>query len=342
MDLTARLPGFALALNYRLVFLAGLGVAGLAALGTHRLETRGDARGLGRASLACALALFALFLISRPVFASRALAPAFTWTGLAFEIAPLVALASMLAAKTSGLRAASAALVLLVGQRFLEMRGTYPTLPASTLAPRLPTLAVLPIGGEPGRIVARGDVFRPNAAALYGVEDARGYESLVLDRFADTFPLWSKAQPASFNRVDDLASARPFLSLLNVRYAIGAPADPVPEGWREQARGPELAIFGNPGALPRAFVPRELRRLPDAARRLEAMRGIEDFGGTAFLSGAGPAEEVNGEATLRLREAGPDLVVDASVSARAFVATSLPDWPGWVAEEGGGPSRWKR
>ena len=335
MDLTARLPGFALALNYRLVFLAGFGIAGLAAFGAHHIETRGGVRGLARTSAACALALCAVYLIARPVFASRGLPPAFTGAGLAFEVAPLVVLALIAAARMSGARMASAALVLLVGQRLLEMGGTYPTLPASTLAPRLPTLAALPIGGEPPRIVARGDVFRPNAAALYGVEDVRGYESLVLDRFAETFPLWSRAQGASFNRVDDLASARPFLSLLNVGYAIGAPADPVPAGWSEQARGPELALFANPGALPRAFVPRAVRRVADPSGRLAAMAAVEDFAGTAFLGGAGPAEQENGEAALRLRTSGPDLVVEASVASRAFVATSLPDWPGWIAESNG-------
>jgi hypothetical protein len=230
---------------------------------------------------------------------------------------------------------AAAALVLLVGQRFLEMRGTYPTLPASTLAPQLSTLAALPLGSDPARIVAQKDVFRPNATALYGLEDVRGYESLVLDRFAETFPLWSRPQAASFNRVDDLASARPFLSLLNVRYAIGAPADPVPEGWREQARGPEMALFANPGALPRVFIPRGLRRILEPAGRLTAMAAERDFAATAFLGGAGAAEERNGEARLRVREAGPDLVVEASVSARALVATSLSDWPGWIAESDG-------
>jgi len=335
MDLTARLPGFALALNYRLVFLSGLGISGLAALGTQQLEVSGGARSLVWA-WAWACGLFAVCLVSQRVFSSRGLSPAFTWTQLAFEIGPLVTLGlTWIVWKPTGPRMAAAALVLLVGQRFLEMRGTYPTLPASTLAPQLPTLAALPLGSDPARIVARGDVFRPNAAALYGMEDARGYESLVLDRFADTFPLWSHSQPASFNRVDDLASARPFLSFLNVGYAIGAPTDPVPEGWREQARGPEMALFANPGALPRAFIPRALRRVPDPAGRLAAMAAEQDFAGTAFLGGAGAAEEKNGEARLRVREAGPDLVVEASASARAFVATSLSDWPGWLAESDG-------
>ena len=123
--------------------------------------------------------------------------------------------------------------------------------------------------------------------------------------------------------------------LLNVGYAIGAPADPVPAGWSEQARGPELALFANPGALPRAFVPRAVRRVADPAGRLAAMAVVEDFSRTAFLGGAEPAEQENGEAALRLRTSGPDLVVEASVASRAFVATSLPDWPGWIAKSNG-------
>src|SRR4029077_2530851 len=130
-----------------------------------------------------------------------------------------------------------------------------------SVAPALPTLAALPLGSEPARFVAAGGGFPPNASALFGIADARGYESLVLDRFADTFALWSTPRAASFNRVDDLS--RPFLGFLNVRYALGAPDASVPPNWVEQARGPELAIFSNPRALPRVFVPRTIRTTHD-------------------------------------------------------------------------------
>jgi len=335
MDLTGRLPGFALALNYRLVFLAGLGLAGLAAFGVESLEQAGAPRALGRASAACALALSAAFLLAGPVFAARGLERSFAWTNFAFETAPLVVLAFAwpLGRLASG-RLATGVLVLLVGQRFLEMGGTYPTLPASTLAPPLPTLAAISPDSDPFRVVARDDLLRPNGSTLYGLQDARGYESLVLDRFADTYPLWSRPQPASFNRVTDLS--RPFLSFLNVRYAVGAPGDPEPAGWIEKARGPEMAIFANPRALPRAFVPRRLLREADPRRRLLEMGNVDDFSQTAWISGDGPREEPNGEATLLVREAGPDIILVATVGRRAFVATSLPDWPGWVAESAGG------
>ena len=331
LDLTARLPGFSLALNYRLVFLAGLGLAGLAAFGIEALLERGGPGRLAAASAAVAAVLGVAFLAARPVFADRGLGSGFVLREFLFEVVPvaLVLLAS-LGARRRPRAVADAAIVWLALQRFVEMRGTYPTLPSATLAPRLPTLAALPLGSDPSRVAAVGDGLRPNGSALYGIEDVRGYESLVLDRLADTFPLWSQAQPASFNRVDDLA--RPFLSFLNVRYAIGAPDAATPAGWLEQARGRELAVFANPEALPRAFVPLALERVPDAAA---ALASVSDFRRTAILSGAGGRAETNGAATLAVREVGPDLVVTASASSRAFVATSLPDWPGWTAESAG-------
>jgi uncharacterized membrane protein YfhO len=60
-----------------------------------------------------------------------------------------------------------------------------------------------------------------------------------------------------------------------------------------------------------------------------------DFSEMAWLSETGADEESNGEATLTLRASGPDLVLEARASTRTLVATSIPDWPGWVAEEDG-------
>ncbi len=336
-DLTARLPGFALALNYRLVFLAGLGLSGLAAFGVARLETGGRGRRLAFASAGVAAILLAAFFLARPVFADRALPPGFVKAQFLFEIVPVLLLAAVAASRRPPRQIASAAVVLLALQRFLEMRGVYPTLPAASLAPPLPGLAAIAnaAAADPARVVAAGTILRPNGATLYGLEDVRGYESLVLDRFADTYPLWCRAQPASYNLVTDLGA--PFLAFLNARWAVGGPRDPAPPGWRELVRDADLAVFENPRALPRAFVPRTVRSEPDPARRLEAMGRETRFAETAWLSApAGSlAGEPGGEASLELREIGPDLSIDARVESRAFVATSLPDWPGWRAMDGG-------
>src|SRR5262249_9365616 len=150
----------------------------------------------------------------------RGLSRTFLLSSFAYEVGPILLFAACGFFLFRGRRLVAAALVLLAAQRWAEMEGTYPTLPASVLAPGLATLAGLP-SSSPSSVVAGGDVFRPNPSALYGLEDVRGYESLVLDRFTDTFPLWCRPQHASFTRVDDLAL--PFLSFLNVRFAIGPP-----------------------------------------------------------------------------------------------------------------------
>jgi hypothetical protein len=224
------------------------------------------------------------------------------------------------------------AVALLVAQRFGEMGGVYPTLPARSLAPALPSLASLPRGGEPYRIAAAGEDLRPNGAALLGLEDVRGYESLVLRRFEETYPLWSRRQFASHNRIEDVRA--PFLSYLNARYAIAGPDAPAPAGWTAVTRGPDAAVFENPGALPRAFVPRRIRGEPDARKALAEMAEARDFGEAVWVIG-GAADAANGTATLRVRETGPDLVIEADARGRVLVATSVPGWPGWRAEASG-------
>jgi hypothetical protein len=331
-DLTDRLPVFALALNYRLVFLAALGLAGLSAFGVAALaENRVPRKKVAFASGAVGLVLVTAFQIARPVFEERILSPDFVGTQFLYEVVPLALLG--LAAVFFPVRGfVTAVVVLLCAQRYVEMRGVYPTLPAGSLAPALPGLEAAS-ASAPARIVATGTTFRPNAGALYRLEDVRGYESLVLDRFAETFPMWCRAQSASFNLVTRLDV--PFLALLNVRYAVGSPGEPPPAGWRERARTEALSVFENPRALPRAFVPEKLRFGEDPARRLGEMAEARDFARTAWLSGGeAGSEKENGRAELEVRAVGPDLLVTADVSQQTLVATSLPDWPGWKGETG--------
>jgi membrane protein YfhO len=331
LDVTSRLPGFSLALNYRLVFLAPLGLAGLAALGADRLvERRSAARELAIAAAAAVALLSVSFLLSRGIFRERALPTDFVAASFAAEGLPvlLLGLAALLG-KTRERNVVTAAAVLLVSQRYLEMRGVYPTLPSRSLVPALPTLAALPEGGDPYRVVAVGGDFRPNGAALFGREDVRGYESLVLRRFEETYPLWCRRQFASHNRVDDLGA--PFLSFLNARYAISEADAAAPGGWALVTRGADLALFENRRALPRAFVPRRIRAEPQVTKQIEEMGETKDFGDVAWVDRADPAGEENGSAVLTVHEIGPDLVIDADVGKRVLIVTSVPDWPGWRA-----------
>jgi hypothetical protein len=332
LDLLTRLPGFALALNYRLVFLAALGLAGLAAYGVEAIA-EGETRRAAALAAACAMAVVVAAIFSRGIFQERGLSSRFVQTNLGEEVVPLLLFAGAAALPGSGRRAAVAAVALLAAQRGVEVCGTYPTLSAATLAPPLSALERI-APAPPARIVAAGFTFRPNAAALYGVQDVRGYESILLDRLADTFPLWSTPQHASFNRVDDLS--RPFLRLLNARFALAPPGTPAPPGWRLVSSDSAAALYEDPSALGRAFIPPMIRRVPDASVALFEMHGVEDFSGTVWVEEPGPPRtEKNGRALLELREEGPDLIIAADAATPTLVATSLPAWPGWTARAGG-------
>lgn len=336
-DITSALPGFDVALNYRMVFLAPLGLAALAAFGAEQMRQR-PGRSIALAA-AMVLALLVLsFVLSRGVFEGRGLPDSFVRASFAAQILPLAALAvAAFLRPLSGARMAGAALLLLVVERFAEMNGVYPTLPSGALKPPLRALQNLPRDGAPYRVVAPAGVLRPNAATFYGLEDVRGYEPFVLADLAETFPLWCRPQHASYTEVEDLT--RPFLSLLNARFAIASPGDPVPAGWSERARDAEMALFENPRALDRVFVPSRIRFEPDRKARLGQMAGETDFGERAWLSeadGETRRETSNGQAQLSLRSSGPDLLINATAASHVLLATSIPAWPGWTAQSESG------
>jgi hypothetical protein len=341
IDAVSAIPLFSMALNYRAVFLAGLGLAGLAALGVEE-AARGGPRRFAAVTAAAAGLLVATFLVSHGAFAERKLPENFVRGAFAAEVVPVLLLAAAAMARLSPRAIAAAAVLLLAAQRAVEMHATYPTLPASTLAPARPGLTPLGRAAEPFRIVAPGDVFRPNAAAFYGLQDVRGYESIVLDRYDDLRRLFSTPQHASFNRVDDLTQTRPLLSFLNVRWAIAPPGADAPEGWRIAARSLEMTLLENPGALPRAFLPARVLVERDAGRRLAAIAAATDFSQVAWLDGPVPGladREVAPRAAagrVAVREQGDGLVIDVETDSPVLVATSVPDWPGWSARTAAG------
>ena len=98
----------------------------------------------------------------------------------------------------------------------------------------MPILRSLPREtGEPFRIVGRAHALVPGTSALYELEDVRGYEAMTFSRYVATYDAWCTHQPVWFNRVDDLT--KPFLSMINVRYAIASD---------ERARARRLAARG--------------------------------------------------------------------------------------------------
>ena len=317
MHLTERLPGFALALNYRLVFLAPLGLAGLAALGAAscRAETRAAAsRSPPRPSAA---AILAAAVLARPVFAARGLPARFVVGAARVRGRARRAARRRLRGAPRSARPGLAALVLLVGQRFLEMRGTYPTLPSDSLAPRAADARGAAGRRRPG---ARRRRRRRAPAERLGALRARGRPRLRVSRAG---PL-RRDVPAVVPRAGRVVqSRRRPRAAIPVRHerAVGdrrprrrraARLDRAGEGTRD-------GDLREPAERCRArSCPPGCAAWRDADRRLAEMAGASDFAATAWLSSSsasGAAEEENGPARLDAARVGPDLVIRAEATA---------------------------
>ena len=333
-DLVAKLPLFDIGILEYGGFLAIFTLAAFAAFGAQRLS-RGE--GIRTFWLGCAItaaAVAGIFLLRRDGLVTLGMRPEFARIRLIWALGPLLlgALVLGVSKHTRARLAAPALLGLFLASRVAEAGSIYPTYPAAAWYPPLPALDAVP-RDAPFRFVGLGYFFVPNVAAMYGLEDVRGYESMTLLWFRQTFPLWCVDQPVWFNRVDDLT--RPFLAFLNVRYALVEHEALAPQGWTRIASGPTADLLENPKALARAFVPQLLLAEPDRERRLQALSEISDYSRQGVIeseSGARMDWAANGRAQVAVTEYRPQsLVLDIDAQEESVVGTSIPGWRGWQA-----------
>ncbi|HTY43585.1 MAG TPA: YfhO family protein [Thermoanaerobaculia bacterium] len=336
-DWIAKLPFFDIAINEYLIVWVTLAVAVLAALGADAVV-----RGQGRstwfvAAVATAVAVALVHEHLRPVMNGLGLPPAYRHRRLLLQIAPLALAAAALSlpGKRRSGRGVAAAVAVFVAARVLEEGRVNPVLDAAAFYPPLSVLSKVP-RGAPWRTTALGFAFLPNLAAVYDVEDVRGYSAMRLDRLRETFPLWCVDQGFAFNRIDD--PAKPFLAFLNVRWVLLPASQPAPPGWTVLAEGEGIRLVENPAALPRVFVPAQVRAEPDAAKRLALLAAIEDFRDRGVVSEATADWTANGDARVTLEAYGaPALRLRSEGTSPTLVGTSIPAWPGWKAELDGQP-----
>ncbi len=336
-DALSALPLFDIAINSRLVFLASFALAALAALGFQHLLERRDSRLFVAGALVSALAVGGLCFQARVRLAERRMPASYLNGRILLQVVPLaLAAAVVLAASRRGRGfgfAGGALLLLLAAQRGLEEHDFYPTYPSRAFYPPLRLLGAIP-KNAPERMTAIGYTFIPNIAALYEVEDVRGYEAMTFRPLFETSGLWCVPQPVWFNRVDD--PTRPFLSFLNVRYVVAPPGHSPPEGWKTVYSGEEGRLFENPRVLPRAFVPRYLHFEPDGGRQIALLGAIRSFSDNGILGEERPAgvfgieARSNGEASVKIASYETQrMTLEIDARQPALVATSMTAWPGW-------------
>jgi hypothetical protein len=312
-----QLPLFDQSLNERFSFGAALALAILAAFGVEELFRRQRDR-----VAAITLTVTFLVLAAGNAWLYRKVQTPATW-GSYKVAAELIGLAAAIAL----LRKPQFLVAAVLLQRFVSDGDIYKAHDQRIAYPAIPILEPLKNVDAPFRITGHGLAFLPGTSTLYQLEDVRGYQAMTFRRTFETFPLWSIHQPVWFNRVDDLT--RPFLSFLNVRYAITWDRDPPPPGWREVARQKGSMLIENTRALERAFVPRSVRIGHDA---LVEMRDETDFAARAWIEAPlPPGDRTNGPGAVVTRNRRLGYELDVTMEQGGWVVASLPRWRGWRA-----------
>jgi hypothetical protein len=313
------LPLFDAALNERFSFAAAFALAMLAGLGVERAQSaEGGARKLF--AIVFALLVIGNVWLLRATFVSHAPAE---W-GRFVVAAELIGLA--LAALF--IRKPYVLLALLLVQRALSVGGIYHSFEQRAAYPPIPIFNAIAKG--PFRVTGHGLAFIPGTSAMYGLEDVRGYQAMTFLRYRETYPIWSVHQPVWFNRVDDLT--RPFLSFLNVRYAITWDRDPPPPGWQEAARQRGTLLFENTRVLPRIFVPRHVRIGYSGVDTLAQMNAETDFGDRAWIEAPlASHERENGPGVVTFTNATSTYDITAHMQRAGWIVASIPAWKGWRA-----------
>jgi len=332
-DILHALPLFDIALNERLGFAAIFAVCVLAAFALDAWPADRK-RALIAAgvvlTLGIALGIGASLLRGGEIRAGSD--PAIIATLTLAELLPLAILAVLFALRVKPQVALPLVLALVLVQRVVEDGGMYPSLPEKAFYPEIPILRHLQNDtAAPFRVAGLYYAMVPDTAALYGLEDPRGYEAMTFERLHETYPLWCEPTPVSFNIIKE--KERTFLSFLNVKYVIGS-RDAQPDAqWKLVMEDRDTRLLENTRVMPRVFIPRRIRYEQTDGAVIRGMKRTQDFAETAWITVPQypPHEIFNGPGTLITRREGLAYEIDADLTLDSWIVISDSKWPGWRA-----------
>lgn len=326
-----KIPLFDITINHRLSFPAVFAAAMLAALAIDAWPSTQRKKLLAAAvviaiGVLLALATMTLADAQLKIGVRRDILTQLTWV----ELLPLAILAAMLIARVPRRIALPLVLALLLLQRTIEDGAIYPALPQRAFYPVIPVLEKMQRDPELFRMAGLHFAFLPDAAAMYGLHDARGYEAMTFRRLWETYPQWCLPTP-SFNNVFD--TTRGFLSMINVKYVIGS-LDPQPnEQWELVVQDRQSRLLQNRRVVPRAFVPAWIRYDREKDRTLKEMFDNLDFAERSWIEAPeySPHDIANGPGTLTTKRIGTTYEIDANMQGDGWIIVTESAWPGWRA-----------
>lgn len=211
---------------------------------------------------------------------------------------------------------------------------------AALLAFQPPALKFLAEQARPFRTVTFNydDTLRPNTWQLAGIEDIRGYDTVILKQFVDYWSLIETPQGLPYSMLNKLVEApslqSPLLDLLNVRYVMTTQNIGLAD-LTQVYRG-EVNIYRREKALPRAFVVYDTVQVADASAALARLsaKGF-DPAHTVVIEGEAPPLTSASSPAVQWISAPPNEVqLQVDMPAEGYLVLTDSYFNGWRAQDG--------
>jgi O-antigen/teichoic acid export membrane protein len=198
-----------------------------------------------------------------------------------------------------------------------------------------------------------------NSTWSYGLDDARGYDSMIPRQYADYMALIAPQGGLLNNRIDPIAEnnvqalASPLLDLLDVRYVVtdGVIEDAQALGYQEVYADSAVHIYENLDALPRAYTlpytnltqdmcgaqPDSFATIvtsPDfkADPRRVVIEGFPNAAHCDLVyTWPGPDQEADPQPAAITHYGSTEVLIDATVDRESWLVLADSYYPGWKA-----------
>ncbi len=202
-----------------------------------------------------AAALVAGFLVAGPSIGGVRYAQfGLFYSGLAigFALVGCVAIVLRVGAHVSGPAFVLTVIALVAVELLVFARGYHPFVPPARVFPVLPEIRALQDDPDLFRVAGWGNTLLPNGAAVYGLQDFRGYDALVPARYGELLDAAFDFD-GSFHHATHFVEPR-LLDLLNVKYVFVRPGMELPADHFTRMNVGSAPLYRNERAFPRTFL----------------------------------------------------------------------------------------
>lgn len=187
-------------------------------------------------------------------------------------------------------------------------------------------------------------VLNANSAMRYGLEDVRGYDSIIPRQYVEYMRRLHPQGELLYNRIAAIYSQlgdqdnhgaldNSLLDLLGVRYVVST--QQIPNDGYKLVYDQEVKVYENTGAFPRAFI---VSQAVPATNQTEALDKLQQIDPSEVMVIEGlPADQLPPAASPQVREArfsergNREYFIDVNISDRGWLVVTDNYFDGWKA-----------